>query len=252
MATQKFAAVDFAQEYPVMLMDSPIVVGAGTDTEVAAFMTQQGHYFEVRYEQANSDITFTKNAQGWIIPNDNTDNEGIEISQGTQATTTPMFFTLGTDPGFFIDVVFDIPDVSDYDVAYVGFVTNAAYADAINTPAALLGAYTNMMGINVNAGDLFALIATSDGSVADTATDTTANWADGEQNRIRIEVSTARVITYRYTVGGNGTLTSTLTSWGTTYTGVSGQVVRPAMIFTKGAGASDTPPILVNYRCGLL
>lgn len=254
MAHRKYTYCDFSQEQPNTLFETgAITVGAGTDNTTSHWRTSRGAYFEVRNEQTNADIQFTKDAQGWVIPCDNADNDGIEITQGIQATTTPMSFTIGTSPAFFIDCIFDIPDVSDYDVAYVGFRTLAAYADALNSPANLLAGYTNMMGLNVNAGNIDAIIATSDASVADTATDTTANWADTEQNRLRINVSGAGVVTYQYAVGGVSALYSgsTLTTWGTTYTAVTGQVVVPSLIFVKGAAAADTPPILVKYRCGL-
>lgn len=256
MATRKFCAVDFAQEQVPWLYSSVNVATTGTnDNTTARLRTQQGHLFEVRYEQDNADITFVKDAQGWIIPNDNTNNEGIEITQGIQATTTPMSFTVATDRAFFLDVVYDIPAVADYDVAFVGFRTLAAYADAINDAAVttLGAAYTNMYGVNVNQGDLFEVIATSDASIADTVTDTTVNWAAGEQNRIRVNVTAAGVGSIQYTVAGNGTATSTLTTYGTTRQLVSGQVLVPSLIFCKDdTAAADTPPILVHYRCGLL
>jgi len=248
MALQKRTYVDFAQEQVPWLYSNANVATTATNDNTVARHVMRGMPFEIRYEQDCADITYTKDGQGFVVPGDNTDNEGIEITQGIQATTTPMSFVVGTD-AFFLDVIMDIPDVSDYDVAFVGFRTLAAYADALNSPANLLAGYTNMYGVNVNAGDINEIIATSDASIADTATDTTVNWADGEQNRIRLNVTAAGVASFQYTVGGSGTATSTLTTYGTTRTLVSAAVLVPSIVLVKGATTADTPPILVRYFC---
>ena len=101
------------------------------------------------------------------------DGIGIEFGHGV-LSTAPIEFTIGTSPAFFVKCRFDIPDVSEYDVAAVGFRKQAAYGNI--TTAATLNAYTDLACLNVNAGNIE--INTELNNAGLTTTDTTdVSWS---------------------------------------------------------------------------
>jgi hypothetical protein len=250
MASRKKLYIDFRNYAPVTCAQTG---GAAAGTDNTVTNCQVGPYtLEVRNEQLNGDITFTRNAAGWVIPNDNTDNDGVEIGFGVAETTTnngQSVFTIGTDPAFKLSVKFTIPDVSDYDVCAIGFRKAAAYGDAPNAPTIFSSAvlYTDAAGFNVNAGDIYTFTGknqTGGGTGTYTATDTTDNWADGESHTLTVLVSASGVVTFQIDGAAPTVNTNTLTF-------DSGDEIIPFILMTKGAAASDTPPILTTLYCGL-
>jgi hypothetical protein len=242
MSQRKRVAVDFrGVGNPIGLLNSGVAVQGGLDTNTN-IMTLKGHYFETYIAAASTDIVYTPNADGLVIPNDNTDNEGIEISNGIAAATSPVAFTVGTDPAFFFSLKFKIPDVSDYDIACVGFRAVEAYQAVANIddPAELITRYTDVAALNVNAGDIYTV--TRDNSATGTATDTTDNWADNATKTLTVKVSAAGVVSFEIDGAAPTVDTNTITL-------DSAKVVVPFVRFTKGAAASDTPPILQSWVC---
>lgn len=245
MAVRKRTYVRFADYAPTASAQATLIAAANTDNTVNHIQFGP-HTFEVRNEQTNSDIGGARvvdanSTNGWQIPNDNADNDGIEITQGIlNDPSAPYVFTVGTDGAFELRVKFGIPDVSDYDVCAVGFREVGAYVDAINTPAAMEAAYDEKACISVESGALHALT-----SLAGSDTDTTLadTWADDEVKELAILVSAAGAVTYE--IDGAADANAVAFSF------ADATVVVPFMCFTKGGTAADTPPILEYYICGL-
>lgn len=254
MALRKKTYVDFRQHQPICNTAAVGQIAVSTDN-TANFVHAGAVTFEIRNEQANADIIPTllvdsNCTNGWQIPNDNADNDGIEMGLGIlDDVNMPNVFKIGTSGAFRLDVKFGIPDVSDYDVCVIGFRKVAAYGDAINAPAAFSSAvvYTDAAGFNVNAGDIYTfggVNQTGGGTGTYTSTDTTDNWADDAVKTLSVLVSSAGVVTYQID-GASPTVDTT------TCTFDSGDNIIPFMVFTKGAAAADTPPILTTFYCGL-
>lgn len=247
MAARKYTYVDFRRHQPIC--NTPAVAQIGVVTDTAVNFWHAGDVtFESYNEQANADIIPTKlldadgdggsGAGGWQIPNDNADNDGIQVTQGILSDANePYAFTVGTHPCK-LEVKLSIPDVSDYDVCAIGFRIAGAYVDAINAPAALLAAYSDKFVVNIEAGDVHTA-ASLNGS--DTETDVSVtNVADDDAPVITVAVDSDGVATCQL----DGT---TLTH--TAHTFDTGDIIVPTMIFCKGGNAADTPPILMTYLC---
>lgn len=125
-------------------------------------------------------------ATGLDIGMDQTNNDGVEITQGILAHARRAF-TIGTSAAFFVRLKFKIEDVSGSDQVGVGFRKTQAYAAAIAT-------YTDKAFIGSVSGDikLNTLLNNAGGVV----TDTTNDWADGETHTLQVNVSAAGVVTY--------------------------------------------------------
>lgn len=252
MATRKRTYIDFSAGEPAAgKQKGTAVAAANTDNTTNLFTAPGGAVIEVRNEQANADIvpTYVIDANcttGWQIPNDNADNDGVEISLGIEASELAKYaFKVGTDPAFEFRVKFGIPDVSDYDIAMVGFRKAAAYGDALNDPATTFASavvYTDVAALNVNAGAIYTICGknqTGGGTGTFTATDTTNTWADDAVKTLTVKVSAAGVVTFEINGAAPTVNTNTLTL-------DTGDIMIPFMVFTKVAAVADTPPIL-NY-----
>lgn len=241
MATRKRTKIDFTSCLPAGGMAKASGLAAAvTDNTTNVFMAGDTA-LEVRNEQQNDDVTFTyvvdaNSTTGWQIPNDNTDNDGGEITLGVESSPNAKWaYTIGTDGPFEMQLKFGIPDVSDYDVLFVGFRKAAAYVDAINTPAAMEAAYDDKAGFSVEAGDMH-ILTSNDGSDVDT--DIASSWADDAVKTLTVRVSAAGAVTYY--------IDGTVVSDAVAFSFDTGDVVIPCIVFCKGAAAADTPPIL-NY-----
>lgn len=184
---------------------------------------------------------------GWEFPSTNTDNVGGTWTFGGSLLLSDSNrlgqFKVGTDPAFFMEARIGIPDISDYDVLGVGFVEPATYVAAIDTTAELVAAYDEkaMIALRDNAGDIgtFTSLAGSDTNTDLAATD----WVDDAVKTLRINVSSAGVVTYLI----NGSEDDNAVA----FTFADATVLMPTIIFAKGAAAADTPPILEYIRWGL-
>lgn len=125
-------------------------------------------------------------ANGLNIGMDQTDNDGVEITQGILSNARHAY-TVGTDSDFYISVKFSIEDVSGTDDCAVGFRKAEAYQANIDD-------YDEMACLNVISGDI--KIETILNNAATTTTDTTNDWADGETHTLEVRVSKAGVVTY--------------------------------------------------------
>lgn len=85
---------------------------------------------------------------------------------------------------------FQIPDVSEIDLAMVGVKSTGLPDNTLDAPAALLTAYDDIFGINVEAGDIRAKERVGAGTGVDTDIAVT-DWADGETHTIKVTVDAA-------------------------------------------------------------
>lgn len=257
MAPRKRTFIDFRAHKPVVSIgEKSATLGNDNTTAALAFGSNS---LELYYEQANADITGTRLVDanctnGFEVPLDNTDADGIEITQGILAdASAPYAFTIGTDGPFKFEVKLGIPNASDYHVA-MGFRINAAYvADIANTTPAtcasnMEAAYTDKAIFNFEgAGDGSATAAdghiiTSNDNV-DVDTDVAASWADDAVKTLTVKVSSAGAVTYE--IDGTAVADAVAFSFDST------DVVIPFMRISRVAATADTPPILNYWYCGL-
>ncbi len=240
------ARIDFADAGGFVVIGT-LGAACTTTDDLECFHLFGGSAFplETKWTAANSDIIFTKTATGFVIPNDNADDDGIEFSFGKDANS-PCAFTVGTSPAFYVKATFTIPDVSDYDVAAIGFRNDGSYLDVddpadLNTTTPL---YDDFALINVNAGD-FRTYTQDDGATATDTDITTSTWLDTEAHTLMVKVSAAGVVTYFVDgAAAAGAVAFTLDSSAT-------DIMVPIAIFAKGGTAADTPPEMRLFECGL-
>jgi hypothetical protein len=191
---------------------------------------------------------------GLQLPITNSDNVGVQICFGGSlpdllaSGVGPTKFTVGTDPAFYMKASLGIPDISDYDIFWVGFVEPAAYVAtaAMTTPAHLLAAYDEKAGIGVvdTAGDMDAQTSLAG---SDTSTDlTVTDWVDDAVKQIAINVSAAGVVTYQWWDAG----TEDTSTGAVAFSFADTTIVTPMIIAVKGAAGTDTPPILEYIEWG--
>jgi len=125
-------------------------------------------------------------ASGLNIGMDQTDNDGVEISQGILARNK-MAFTIGTD-AFFIKATFTIANVSGSDDCALGFRLAEAYQATVD-------GYNDMAVLNVISGDIKVETILNGGGA--TTTDTTDNWLDTKTHTLEVYVSAAGVVSYK-------------------------------------------------------
>ena len=246
MAIQKKCYVDFLggpePATQLTLASGGTGAAAGSDNNVNQWLFANGAQLECLATAASTDIVPAKSAGvGLVIPNDQTDDEGVEIIVSDSLNSTGPCYTIGTDAAFRVDMKVKIPDVSDYDVAAVGFRKQAAFTAAIEADGELITDYTDIACLNVNLGNIDT--NTRINSATGTATDTTDDWADDAAKTLSVLVSAAGVVTFEIDGAAPTVNTNTLTF-------DSGDVVIPFMAFTRAATTADTPPILVSFFAG--
>lgn len=170
---------------------------------------------------------------GLDIGMDQTNNDGVEITQGITSKSRRAF-TIGTSPAFFVRLKFKIEDVSGSDQVGVGFRKTQAYQAAI-------ASYTDKAFIGSVSGDikLNTLLNNAGGVV----TDTTQDWADGETHTLQVNVSAAGVVTYLID-GAAPTVTAAFTFDST-------DVVVPFIWMINDSDVVGKVE-LIEYECGYL
>lgn len=178
-------------------------------------------------------ITAPKKAAGGLdINQDQTDNDGIEITQGIIAGSKHAK-VIG-DGGFFIRVKLSIADVSGSDDCAVGFRKVAAYNAAID-------AYTDMAVLNVISGAINIETILNDGST--TTTDTTQDIADGDTVELMVKVDANGAVTYE--INGEAPLVTAA------FTFDDNDVVVPFLFFLNSSDVAGAV-ILKEWEVGAL
>lgn len=203
----------------------------GATGDVNIMVTPQAHY---EYVMLGAGQTIVKpvwaSASGVDVGLDQTDDEGIEITNGIGAGSR-CYFTVGTDECFF-RVKFSIADVSGTDDCAVGFRKAEAYQTAID-------AYDEMAALNVISGDI--KIETILNNAATTTTDTTDNWADAATHTLEVRIQANGTATFLID-GAAPTTTAT-------FTFDSGELIVPFFYHLNALDLSGAVN-LKEWECG--
>ena len=227
---QDFTFEEFESNVTVCLLGGGVPTGATGTTNVMATEDNIFEYFVLGAGQTLLAPTIA--ADGLLCSLDLTDNEGAEYSQGITARSRAAF-VIGTSPAFYLKVGLKAADVSGSDICAIGFRKTQAYQAAFAD-------YTDKATLNKVAGDIYITTALND--AADSATDTTDNWADGGEHTLEVYVSAAGVVTYKID-GVAPTVTAA-------FTFDSGDVVVPFFHLLHDTVAPGAVH-LQSWECGL-
>jgi len=174
----------------------------------------------------------TLGSLGLDIGLDQTDNDGVQITEGRTGRSRRAY-TVGTSNAFFLRVKLNIPDVSGTDDLAIGFRKAEAYQANIDD-------YDEMAVLNVISGDINIETILNNG--ATTTTDTTDNWADNATKELKVLVSKTGVVTYQID-GAAPTVTAA-------FTFDNGEVVVPFLYFLHATDVAGAVQI-VEWESGL-
>ena len=206
--------------------------GAATGTDGDEnLMLFERNMFEYHCIGAATDPVPNLEESGLNLEMDETDTDGVEVTQGILARGRTVF-TVGTD-AFYFKCKFELQDVSDVNECAMGFRKAEAYQKAIDD-------YNAMAVLNVQAGNIITeTISDGEGTDSD---DTEDNWLDGETHTLEVHVSAARAVTYR--IDGKAPTTPQVFSF------LAGEVVVPFFHFQlDGDGSCDC--FLKEWEVGL-
>jgi len=161
-------------------------IGTGTAGDVNALVTRKNNFeFSVLGTQTTVGMPW-KSGSGIEFIQDQTDNDGCEITQGIAAATNPTVKVVGTDNARFT-CKYVVDNVTGTDTLVVGWRKVEAY-NADYT------AYGDYAGINLDITDL-VIVGENDGAAglgasgAETATlDTTQNATNAQNVEVRVTV----------------------------------------------------------------
>lgn len=253
LTKNKYTYIDFTQEkaVPLFAKTTNAIATAADNQEDYCWIGCKTYWEHIQTGQ-NDAIQYAVSANGWTPPVDNADADGIEMTEGMLAST-PKSFTVGTDPAFFVKLVFKLTTRANLDVMGVGFRKQGAYVD-ITTPALAASVYDDkaLLMINSNAGNLVTV--TSIGGTDTTTELAHADIADGARwVGMKVLVSAAGAVTY--TLGTSATSAAAAEAAmaadanAVAMTITSGIIVVPYIpLVATGAGAHDF--VLVSYECG--
>ena len=216
-----------------------LATGAATSGSTGAVnvMNTGSNVFEYVILGAGQTITTpVLTAEGLNIGLDQTDAEGVEISQGI-TDRGPSAFTIGTSPAFFFSVKAKIEDASGASNFLVCFIKTAAY-QADETGYSDYACIGTVGTANPNT----IQIETEVNGGGTTTTDTTDTWADNATKTLRINVSSAGVVTY--TINGAAPTATAAFTFDST------DVVRPAVYFLNGSDLAGEVE-LIEWTVGL-
>jgi len=169
---------------------------------------------------------------------DQTDNDGLQwcaSMTGHKGHPGVDRFTVGTHGAFYAELKFSIATVAGTDDCAFGFRKVEALQANVDD-------YDEMAALNVISGNI--TIETILNNAGTTSTDTTANWADGETHTLRIDVSSAGVVTYK--IDGSAPATTAA------FTFDSGEVVTPFFFQLQANGAQTGALVLQEVKWGLV
>lgn len=153
-------------------------------------------------------IQFISTANGWTLPIDGQDADGVEIVPGGIDAWSGLAFTVGTDAAFFVRATLKLTTLANIDNLLVGF---RRAGKGSNTGA--FGAYTGELANIATVYDDFAYIGVGDNlgafitytelNDAVTTSTTLAHAAavSAEFMSLEVKVSAAGVVTYRLGTG---------------------------------------------------
>ncbi len=123
--------------------------------------------------------------EGLLVSQDATDDDGVQYTFGALGTAGAFTHVVGTDSNKFLKIKFEIEDVSGTDDCAVCFRKNEAVQANIDD-------YDEMACINVISGDI--KVETILNNATTVTTDSTLNWADGEEHTLELQIIGRRVV----------------------------------------------------------
>jgi predicted component of type VI protein secretion system len=218
------------ESQPLCGADNGAGAATGTTGDVNVMLTGK-NAFEYHVKGTQTLVAPSFSSSGLDISLDQTDNDGVELTQGISSRSKHAF-TVGTSQPFFVECQFSIADVSGTDDCAVGFRKAEAYQANIDD-------YDEMAVLNVISGDI--KIEKILNNAATTTVDTTQNWADAETHTLRIEVGLDGKC--RFMVDGADATVSSA------HTFDSGEVVVPFFFFLHSADVAGAVA-LKSWKCG--
>ncbi len=191
--------------------------------------------FEWHVKGTQTILQPTIGSLGLDINQDQTDNDGIELTQGITALS-PAAFVVGTDGAFFFEVDLSLEDASGVDPIYVGFRKAEAYQADYNVYDELFA-----IGVEGTSNPNVIQIAKILNNAATSLTDTTQTWADAAQKKLRVNVGPTGICTAEI---NRAAPTVTVA-----HTFDTGEVVVPFVYFLNGADVAGAVQ-LVSWDCG--
>lgn len=174
-------------------------------------------------------------ALGLDINQDQTDNDGIELTQGI-TSLSPAAFVVGTDGAFYLEIDLAIEDASGVGPLMIGFRKAEAYQADYNDYDELFA-----IGVEGTSNPNKIQIAKILNNAATVLTDTTDTWADAAQKKAKVAVSAAGVCTAFI----NGTTPTTTVA----HTFDNGEVVVPFIYLLNEADVGGAVQ-LASWDCG--
>jgi hypothetical protein len=153
-------------------------------------------------------------------------------------------FTVGTHTAAF-EATFNTPDWSDYDACGIGFRKvedfNDGHVPILDAASAGDGIYTDFAAFGAMGDTNLEIMTDLNDSGTSTSTDCGASVpVDGQNLRLKIDVSAAGVVTYSFvvnTVAGAGTLAAPATTAAFTFD--DGDVIVPYIFTSSDTAAAD-------------
>lgn len=182
-------------------------------------------------------------ADGWDFNQDATAGDGCVLCPFVNHSRSPLAFTIGTDPAFFVRLKMRVAQATNC-ILHVGFHGGASDT----TMQALQDAredYTDKATIGVNADNITTETALN--NAADTTTDTTDDATDDTQHDFKVLVSSAGVVTYQHDIAAIGTLAEPTSV--VSYTFDDTDVVVPFIHFENVTGDAGIVELL-EFECG--
>lgn len=174
--------VPFNMQPASVQSDGTVASGTANETNI---LTMGGVTLEQTVKGTQTIIVPVLLAGGLNVGQDQTDNDGIELTAGI-LSRSPCAFTVG-ERAFMARLTFSIGTVAGTDDCAFGFRKAEAYQANIDD-------YDEMAVLNVITGDIKIETILNNG--ATTTTDTTNNWADGETHTLEVRVAKTGAVTY--------------------------------------------------------
>ena len=222
---------------PPLVIDDDSTLAAGTDEAFMIHQYSDGLRLHVQNVGTQTILIPAANTAGMDYGYDQTNDEGVQwvASMNTHKGYPGVDrFTVGTHGAFYAELEFSIGDVSGTDDCAFGF-------RKVEAAQAGLDDYDEMASLNVISGNI--TIETILNAATTVSTDTTSDWANGETHVLRIDVSSAGVVTYK--IDGSAPATTAA------FTFDNGEVVTPFFYYLNASDVADTI-VLQKVKWGLL
>jgi hypothetical protein len=174
-------------------------------------------------------LLHTSTVTGLNITQDETDNDGVEYTQGILAGSRHAY-TVGTD-ACYVKAQLYVTDVSGTDALLVGFRKAEAYQ-------ALEASYDELAALKLNAGTAYVFEILNGSSSTTSTTDTVAD--DGTVT-LEVIVSAGGVVTFEIDDAA-----PTVTS---AFTFDTGEVIVPFLYFRNSSDVAEET-LLLSWECG--